>query len=99
MISQAEPSNGDSQLIDRVIAEFLQAEAEGKAGNPQAWLDRYPACAAELAEFLDDRARVDNIVRVDYHATPGGHDRTDVFTPINRRDAAPTVDLRPEPPK
>src|SRR5262245_50583848 len=102
MIPQGGPPNSDSQLIDRVIAEYLQADAEGRVGDRQEWLDRYPSCAAELAEFFNVRAQIDHLlmpVRIDQRYTPGGEGRTQVFTPVNPSEGVPDVDLRLDPPK
>ena len=53
---------GDESMLDHAIAEFLRAEATGNAGDGQMWLARYPACARELAEFFDDRQRIDGLL-------------------------------------
>src|SRR5262245_54065275 len=104
MISQGEHPDGDgeSQLIDKVILEYLRAESEGRAGERQQWLDRYPACAAELAEFLDDRERFNRMmipVQLKRQFSAEGANGTHVYSPAVGADGAPTVEMRPEPPK
>src|SRR5262245_25073152 len=49
-------------LLDQAIADFLRAEAEGTAGSRDEWLCRYPECATALAQFFDDRERVDELL-------------------------------------
>src|SRR5262245_11560199 len=101
MISQGERPKGYSQLIDQVIFEYLQAEAEGRAGDRQQWLDRYPTCAADLAEFLNDRDRLDrmmNPVQVNRQISKDGDEGTHLYSPIRGGENVQTVDHRPEPP-
>ena len=62
MIVQESPSSSDEQLLDQAIAEFLREESEGKAGDRQQWLDRFPACAEGLKEFFEDRDKLDRLV-------------------------------------
>lgn len=90
--------SADSVALDQAIVEFLRAEAAGRAGNAQQWLERYPACAAGLAEFFNDRQCVDGlmtparVVLRDPDAVPGlavndrAHDST-------KRSGADTVDV------
>ena len=73
MISQDPSPSSDHPLLDEAIAEYLRAEATGRAGDRQQWLDRYPECADELAEFLDDREGLDQLmmpIRLDQHGAP-----------------------------
>src|SRR5262245_46435561 len=62
MLPQDPSPSSDEPLLDEAIAEYLGAEAAGSAGNRQQWLDRYPECAEELAEFLDDREGLDQMI-------------------------------------
>src|SRR5262245_39819422 len=62
MVSQSDRTSGDPSMLDQVIAEYLQAEATGRAGDRQQWFDRYPSCAQELREFFEDRERIARLV-------------------------------------
>jgi tetratricopeptide (TPR) repeat protein len=61
MILHESLQSDDELALDQAIAEFLRAESSGRAGDRQQWLDRYPACAAGLMEFFDDRERVNQM--------------------------------------
>ncbi|MGD9632690.1 MAG: protein kinase [Pirellulales bacterium] len=99
MISQGQLPNGESQFIDQVIAEYLQAEAEGRVGDRQAWLDRYPSCAGELAEFLEDRERFHRIVGPIHLQRSLSDNFKQNRLPDDDEEGAQTVELSPLPPK
>ena len=102
MISQGQPPNGESQLVDQVIAEYLKAESEGRAGDREEWLSRYPGCAADLAEFLDDRDRMNRMVAPIHLTRPhsaGDMQQAGIDLPRDEADGAQTVELSPLPPK
>jgi tetratricopeptide (TPR) repeat protein/tRNA A-37 threonylcarbamoyl transferase component Bud32 len=63
MTSQQEFFHASDEQLDLVIAHYLRAEANGQAGDPRAWIDRYPNCAAGLAEFFDNRLRINELVQ------------------------------------
>src|SRR5262245_16848665 len=49
------------QLLDEVVTAYLKEERAGRTPEPEAWLARYPELAADLAEFLADRAAVERL--------------------------------------
>src|SRR5687768_14018681 len=101
MVSQDPSSGSDHDLLDEAIAEYLRAEAAGKAGNRQQWLDRYPACAEELAEFLDDREGLDRLmmpVRMDQQIAAINLRATEFVSRADVPAADDTLGFVPEPP-
>jgi tRNA A-37 threonylcarbamoyl transferase component Bud32 len=46
------------QLLDEVIAAFLEAEQSGKAGDRDEWLQRYPELADDLRRFFEQHDRM-----------------------------------------
>lgn len=100
MITNGQLPNGESQFIDQVIAEYLQAEAKGQSGDRQQWLDRYPACAIELNEFLDDRERLKQIVGpVQHYRQRSKSYASSDNSPSDQADGVQTVELAPLAPK
>jgi eukaryotic-like serine/threonine-protein kinase len=102
MVAPDPSSDSDHDLLDEAIAEYLRAEAAGKAGNRQQWLDRYPACAEELAEFLDDREGLDRLVkpvRMDQQIAAINLRTAAFFGPADVPAAADIVGFAPEPPR
>jgi serine/threonine-protein kinase len=73
-------SFGEQDRLAQVLFECLQAVEAGEA--PQALRDRYPEFAAEITEFLADRASFDHLVAPLREAvqavssSPGDRDRT-----------------------
>lgn len=51
-----------SEKLDAVIADYLQAQAEGRAGDPEAWIARHPELADDLRAFFTDQARLEQVV-------------------------------------
>jgi tetratricopeptide (TPR) repeat protein/tRNA A-37 threonylcarbamoyl transferase component Bud32 len=101
MISQNEHSKADEELLDKVIAEYLQAESTGNVGGPQDWLARYPACAAGLAEFFTDRQRLNRLVRpgrVQWSIDEEESGSTRLFSPVASSGSLNTVNLAAELP-
>src|SRR5436190_3633940 len=45
-------------VVDVLVAEYLDALDHGQAPSRSDWLDQYPEQAAELARFLDDLERL-----------------------------------------
>src|SRR6476469_4411450 len=91
--------SGDKTLLDRAIAEFLVADSAGKAGDRQSWFDRYPDCAAELAEFFDDLEKVDDVaapLRLNSPTSSVDH-ASDVLA--KHRELADTIKFSPQPPQ
>jgi eukaryotic-like serine/threonine-protein kinase len=102
MVSQDPSSDSDHDLIDEAIAEYLRAEAAGKAGNRQHWLDRYPACAEELAEFLDDREGLDRMmmpVRMDQQIAAINLRAAESIRPVDVPEPTGADGFIPEPPQ
>jgi serine/threonine-protein kinase len=81
------------QQLDEVIAAFLEADRSGKAGDRDAWLQRYPELADELRRFFEQHDRLA------HHAaplraaepTPTVDDRTSTLAPRAPEHAAPDV--------
>jgi serine/threonine-protein kinase len=102
MVSQDPSSDSDHDLLDEAIAEYLRAEAEGKAGDRQQWLDRYPDCAEELAEFLDDRDGLDRLmmpVRMDQQIAAINPRAAEILSPADVPAAADMAGFVPDPPR
>src|SRR6266852_5730561 len=53
------PSRED--LVDAAIAEWLEADEQGHAPDPQDFVARYPDLKHELLAFLADRKRFDQL--------------------------------------
>ena len=102
MISQDPSPSSDQPLLDEAIAEYLRDEAAGRAGNRQQWLDKYPECADELAEFFDDREGLDQLVmpiRLDQHGATINFPAPGLFTPTDVAAVAGMPGFVPEPPR
>ena len=52
---------GELHRLDEVVTAYLKEERAGRTPEPEAWLARYPALAADLAEFLADRAAMERL--------------------------------------
>jgi serine/threonine-protein kinase len=52
------PSTTGPSKLDEVIAAFLEAEQSGKAGDRDAWLQRYPELADDLRRFFEQHDRM-----------------------------------------
>src|SRR6476659_7593297 len=97
-VGESSPSDNTS-LLDRAIAEYLTADSAGKAGDRKLWLDRFPDCAAGLAEFFDDLAELDNVaapLRLDSPTLPIA---LTAKYPASSQRSADSVDSAPEPPR
>ncbi len=102
MVPQDPSPSSDQPLLDEAIAEYLRAEAAGRAGNRQQWLDRYPDCAEELAEFLDDREGLDQLmmpIRLDQQGSSINLRGAGRFPPTDVFLAAGMTGSAPEPPR
>ena len=102
MMLKPNQSCGDEQLLDQAIAEYLRAESAGKTGERQQWFDRYPACAAGLMEFFEDRERVERLVtpaRANRPAPSSSYEPTGIFEYPKVSAETETVDLAPKPPQ
>jgi serine/threonine-protein kinase len=53
---------GREQLLDEVIAAYLEAEESGAAPDRREWLARYPEIAPELAAFFGDEEQFDSLM-------------------------------------
>src|SRR5262245_63342762 len=60
------------QMLDEVVTAYLKEERAGRAPEPGAWLARYPALAADLAEFFADRAALERLAVPLRLAAPAG---------------------------
>src|SRR5215468_7518404 len=67
-----ESERDNAELLDQAIAEYLQAESAGKAGNRDEWLRRFPKCAIGLTEFFEDREHMDRLMLPARQQSPGG---------------------------
>jgi serine/threonine protein kinase/Tfp pilus assembly protein PilF len=98
MIHQQSSPSGDDSLLNRAIAEFLKADSAGTPGNRQQWLERYPQCAAELAEFFDDLEHVGGAVaplRINSSDPPSQSNTTGDVAATS--DPLGTLDFSPPP--
>ncbi len=50
---------GSGPDLERAIAEYLAGVDRGEPPDPEEFIDRFPTCAVELREFLDDMQTVD----------------------------------------
>ncbi len=55
------PRPGREERLDEIVADYLRAAAEGRAPGRETLLRRHPDLAPDLAAFLDDRERFDNM--------------------------------------
>ncbi|HEX2473923.1 MAG TPA: serine/threonine-protein kinase [Lacipirellulaceae bacterium] len=102
MFPQDPSPSSDQPLLDEAIAEYLRAEAAGRAGDRQQWLDRYPECADELAEFLDDHEGIDRLmmpIRSDQQGVPNNLRGADRFATTDVLPAVGVASVVPEPPR
>jgi hypothetical protein len=81
------------QKLDEVIAAFLEADQSGKAGDRDAWLQRYPELADELRRFFEQHDRLAHLAAPLRAAepTPTVDDRTSTLAPRAQEHAAPDV--------
>jgi serine/threonine-protein kinase len=53
---------GSEQLLDEVVAAYMEAKEAGEAPDRGEWLARHPVIAAELAAFFGDEDQFDSLV-------------------------------------
>ena len=77
----------DDERFDEIIADYLDATANGEAVDEQQWLGQYPEFAAELEKFFRDHRQMGGLL----HAEP----ETDATLPPGGKtrgaDHAPTI--------
>ena len=57
MTSENPSPSRESETVDNIIAEYLDAKDKGNAPDTGEWLKQYPQHAAELEEFLQDQKK------------------------------------------
>jgi serine/threonine protein kinase/Tfp pilus assembly protein PilF len=101
MTLQHETSNASDSLLDQVIAQYLMAESEGKVGDLKNWVDRYPAIADRLVEFLQDRDGIRRIMvplQAGLQSYGPPSPATHSLTPAASSSSHDTVEFTPKPP-
>ena len=96
-----DPPSGHEEQLDEAIAEFLRAESDGTTGSRQQWLERYPACAAGLAEFFDNREQINRLmspVHIDHAPFDSEDEGLPAAESPGSRASIDTIDLAPAPP-
>ena len=61
MHSQAKNSSERDRRLQDVLVAYLEAAEKGQEPQPQELLARHPEFAAELADFLANRAQLDRL--------------------------------------
>src|SRR4028118_1773389 len=82
-------SRSQEQRVDEAIADFLEAEDQGRAPDRREFLARHPDLAAELEAFFGDH---DRMVRLS-GAPRRGATRCDGSGPREARGEAAAIDV------
>src|SRR5262245_35155439 len=61
MVLESTNAGPTEELLDEVIASYLDAVALGRPPRQEALLARYPELAAELRKFFEDREQFDQL--------------------------------------